>query len=128
MGCEGAGEGLKLKGIERDMLWITVAMVGSFGLWAPPIEVLSVAIGGLVMLLNLYLWRVVVGQALRSSPQIGRLIFKMALKSMALLGVTAALLLGLRVHLLAFLVGSTNLLLSVVLAAIKRYAFGEGAP
>lgn len=103
-------------------------MVGAFGLWAAPAEVLSVAIGGLVMLLNLYLWRVLVGQALRSRPQLGRLVLKMVAKSMLLLGITAVLVLGFRVHLLAFLVGSTNLLLSIVLAGIKRFAFGERAP
>lgn len=127
MGCEGAGEGLKLKGIERDTLWITLAMVGGFGLWVSPAETLSVATGGLVMLLNLYLWRVVVGQALRSRPQLGMLVLKMVAKSMLLLGITAVLVIGFRVHLLAFLVGSTNLLLSVLLAALRRYAFGERA-
>lgn len=122
-----AEEGLKLGEIERDTLWITLAMVGGFGLWTSPAETLSVAAGGLVMLLNLHLWRLVVGQALRSRPHLGGLICKMVVKSAALLGITAALVVGFRVHLLAFLVGSTNLLLSIVLTGIKRYAFGQGA-
>ncbi|MBI2875764.1 MAG: hypothetical protein HYY20_02660 [Candidatus Tectomicrobia bacterium] len=122
-----AGEGLKLREIERDSRWITLALVGGCGLWASPVEVLGVATGGVVMWLNLHLWRMLVGQALRARPHLSVLVFKMAAKSVVLLGVTALLVVGLRIHLLAFLVGSTNLLLAIVWTGIKRYALRQGS-
>ena len=114
---------MRIKEIERNNWWVVVALAGASGLWSTFPFTLSVLAGGLVMALNFYLWRTVVGSLLQTQwdrdVRLGGVMFKITAKFFALLGVTALLFLHVGIHPLGFLLGSTNLLISTLLAGVS---------
>ena len=120
---------MRLKEIERNNWWGAAVLTGTAGLWSTPHFTLSVLAGGLVMALNFYLWRVLVGSMLRSQwdrkVPLGGVILKIMAKFFVLMGVTAILFLCLGIHPMGFILGSTNLLVSTVLSGIKGSKPGQ---
>jgi len=112
----------KIRRIERDTVAAAVVLTAGSILVTSWHFALSVAFGGVIMSINLYLLRrIVEAVILRNEVKAGRLFLKVSGHFVLFLGLAAIAFQVLKAEVMAFALGTTNLLLAATVEAIREF-------
>ena len=112
----------KIRRIERDTVAAAAVLTAGSLLVTSWHFALSVAFGGVIMSINLYLLRrIVEAVILRNEVKAGRLFLKVSGHFVLFLGLAAIAFQVLKAEVMAFALGTTNLLLAATVEAIREF-------